>query len=317
MIRADRVGEATTTGRITRYIQRALERRAEIGGLSQQLADKRLGITPASAAAVLAATHDWRRMVSVCMVDYSCTVKPGTSIAIKSAMYRAAKQGCLIKSGQSRQALAGVDTLVFDKTGTLTHDSLQVTVIVPLARGVDEERAVAMVALLGEHGAHPIARAVVGLAQARQLAHVVHEEANFILGQGVEGRIGGNMIRFGSRHFLEDDEHVSFAAGRARVEALKAEGGAMLYAAQHDHPLAMCAPRGRLRDEVAPVLARLRRMGIRRMVMIPGDGREKALAFGGALRMGEVDYEQQPEGKTELVAALKAQGARLAYVGDG
>lgn len=317
VIRADRVGDATTTGRITRYIQEALERPAEIETVSEQLADKRIGITLASAAGVFAATRDWRRMESVFMVDYSCTVKLGTPIAIKSAMYRAAKQGCLIKSGQALEALAGVDTLVFDKTGTLTHNTLQVTDIVPLARGVDEERAVAMVASLGEHTAHPIARAVVELAQARHLAHVAHEEVNFIVGHGVEGRIGGNVIRFGSRHFLEDDEHVSFAAERARVEALKAEGKSMLYAAQDDRPLAMFALRDRLRDEAAPVLARLRAMGIRRMVMITGDAREKALAFGRVLGMDEVHYEQQPEDKASLIAALKARGAKVAYVGDG
>lgn len=317
VIRADRVGDATTTGRITRYIQEALERPAEIETVSEQLADKRIGITLASAAGVFALTRNLRRMESVFMVDYSCTVKLGTPIAIKSAMYRAAKQGCLIKSGQALEALAGVDTLVFDKTGTLTHNTLQVTDILPLAAGVDEEQAVAMVASLGEHTAHPIARAVVELAQARHLAHVAHEEVNFIVGHGVEGKIGDNVIRFGSRHFLEDDEHVSFAAERAMVEELKAEGKSMLYAAQDDHPLAMFALRDRLRDEAAPTLTRLRAMGIKRMVMITGDAREKALAFGTALGMDEVHAEQQPEDKARLIADLKARGGRVAYVGDG
>ncbi|MFT3688659.1 HAD-IC family P-type ATPase [Paenirhodobacter sp.] len=317
MIRADRVGDATTTGRITRYIQEALERPAEIETVSEQLADKRVGITLASAAAVFGLTRNWRRMESVFMVDYSCTVKLGTPIAIKSAMYRAAKAGGLIKSGQALEALAGIDTVVFDKTGTLTHNTLQVTDVLPLAKGLDEGQAVAMVASLGEHTAHPIARAVVELAQARHLAHVAHEEVDFIVGHGVAGRIGDNVIRFGSRRYIEDDEHVSFAAARDKVAKLKAEGKSMLYAARDNEPLAMFALRDRLREEAAPTLARLRAMGVKRLVMITGDAREKALALGEALGLDEVHYEQQPEDKARLITALREGGAKVAYVGDG
>lgn len=317
VIRADRVGQSTTTGRITRYIQDALERPAEIQSVSDALADRRVGITLASAAAVFALTRDWRRMEAVFMVDYSCTVKLGTPIALKTAMYRAAREGCLVKSGQAIEALAGVDTVVFDKTGTLTHNTLQVTDICPLSADVDEEQAVALVASLGEHTNHPIARAVVKLAQERRLAHVPHEEVNFIVGHGVEGHVHGDLIRFGSRHYLEDDEHVSFARERAQVAHFQAEGKSLLYAARNARPLAMFALRDRLREESAATLRRLRALGVKRLVMITGDHRAKALAFGETLGMDEVFYEQQPEDKARIIAALKAGGARVAYVGDG
>lgn len=317
VIRAERVGDATTTGRISRYIQQALERPAEIETVAQQLADRRVGITLASAAGVFALTRDWRRMESVFMVDYSCTVKLGTPIAIKSAMYRAARRGCLVKSGQALEALASVDTIVFDKTGTLTHNTLEVTDVRPLAPDIDEERALAMVASLGEHTTHPIARAVVELARRRHLAHVAHEEVNFIVGHGVEGRIGGQTIRFGSRHYLEDDERISFARQRGEIARFQAEGKALLYAARNERPLAVFALRDRLREEAAATLASLRALGITRQVMTTGDYRAKALAFGEALGMDEIHYEQQPEDKAAIIAALKAGGARVAYVGDG
>ncbi|MGV6872064.1 heavy metal translocating P-type ATPase [Pseudochelatococcus sp. B33] len=317
VIRAERVGEATTTGRITRYIQEALERPAEIQSVSDALADRRVGITLASAAGVFAVTRDWRRIESVFMVDYSCTVKLGTPIALKTAMYDAARRGCLVKSGQTVETLAGVDTVVFDKTGTLTHNTLEVTDIVPLTDGLTEDGAVAMVASLGEHTTHPIARAVVELARARKLAHVDHEEVNFIVGHGVEGAIGGNVVRFGSRHYLEDDEHISFARQRELVRAFQAQGKSLLYAAYDDRPLAVFALRDRVRAEAGDTLRRLREAGIGRLVMITGDHRAKALALGEALGLDEVHYEQQPEDKARIVDDLKAAGCRVAYVGDG
>ncbi len=317
VIRAERVGEATTTGRIARYIQDALEEPADIQCVADQLADRRVGITLGSAAGVFGLTRDIRRIESVFMVDYSCTVKLGTPIALKTAMYRSAKAGCLVKSGDTIERLAGVDTVVFDKTGTLTHNTLQVTDICPLGAGVDEAEAVALVASLGEHTSHPIARAVVKLAAERQLAHIPHEEVNFIVGHGVEAEVGGDMVRFGSRHYLEDDENISFARERALVRAFQAEGKSLLYAARNERPMAVFALRDRLRPESADTLARLRASGVKRLVMITGDHREKALAFGAALGLDEVHYEQQPEDKAALIAAMRADGARIAYVGDG
>ncbi|WP_334175391.1 heavy metal translocating P-type ATPase [Pseudoxanthobacter sp.] len=317
LVRAERVGSATTTGRIARYIQDALERPAEIQSVSDALADRRVGITLASAAGVFALTRDWRRLESVFMVDYSCTVKLGTPIALKTAMYNAARNGCLVKSGPALEALAGVDTIVFDKTGTLTHNTLEVTDICPLSPEVDEAGAVAMVASLGEHTSHPIARAVVDLARSRRLAHIPHEDVNFIVGHGVESRIGGDTVRFGSRHYLEDDENISFARQRALVADFQAAGKSLLYAARNRRPLAVFALRDRLRGESPQTIARLRALGIRRIVMITGDHRAKALAFGEALGLDAVHYEQQPEDKAGIIAQLRADGARIAYVGDG
>lgn len=158
--------------------------------------------------------------------------------------------------------------MVFDKTGTLTHNTLEVTDIRPLAPEIDEERAAAMIASLGEHTSHPIARAVVRLAEQRRLAHIPHEEVNFIVGHGVQANVEGRSIRFGSRHFLEDDEHISFAAARELVNQFRAEGKSLLYVAADDRPLAVVALRDRLRAESAATLARLRALGVKRLVMI-------------------------------------------------
>jgi len=317
VIRADRVGAATTTGRITRYIQEALEKPATIQSISEQFADRRVGLTLASAAAVFAITRDWRRLESVFMVDYSCTVKLGTPLALKSAMYQAAREGVLIKSGQTLESLDNVDTVVFDKTGTLTHNTLQVTDICPLSSDIDEKEAIAIVASLGEHTTHPIAGAIVNLAHQRHLAHIPHEEVNFIVGHGVQGNVEGDLITFGSRHFLEDDEKVSFAAQRSLVSTFQAEGKSLLYAARNGRPLAVFALRDRLRDECQLTLEQLRRHGIKRLVMITGDQREKALAFGHMLGMDDIFYEQQPEDKAQIIEKLKSSGSRVAYIGDG
>lgn len=317
LVRADRIGQDTTSGRVSQFILESLATPAQVESAAQRFADRRVAITLGSAAAVFALTRDWRRIESVFQVDYSCTVRLGVPVALKTAMYRAAQQGSLVKNGQAIESLAKVDTVVFDKTGTLTHNSLQVTGVYPLVEGVTQAQVTAVVASLGEHTTHPIANAVVRLAREYHLAHVAHDEVKFIVGHGVEARIGKDHVQFGSERFLEDDEKISFAAQRALVERLLAEGQSLLFVACNHKPLAVFALSDRLREESAQTLTRLRHLGVKQIVMLTGDRKEKALAFGQELGIDQVFYEQQPRDKAAVIAKLKAQGAHIAYVGDG
>ncbi|MBI5011314.1 MAG: heavy metal translocating P-type ATPase [Methylocystis sp.] len=312
VVQAERVGEDTTTGRISRYIQDALDRPADIQTVSSVFADRRVGITLATAAVVFALTRDWRRIESVFMVDYSCAVKLGTPIAIKSAMYRAAHEGCLVKSGTAIETLAGIDTIVFDKTGTLTATGANAVAFVGDGSNRSDQTD-----LSNAEATWLCARAVVGLAQQRRLAHIPHEAVNFIVGHGVEANVDGRRIRFGSRHYLEDDEHISFADARKTVRALQEQGKSLLYVAADERPIAVFALRDRLRRESASTLAQLRALGVKRLVMITGDRQAPALAFAETLGIDAVHYEQQPEDKANIIKALKQEGRRVAYIGDG
>lgn len=318
VILAERVGSGTTTARISRYIQDALDNPTGIQSESRRMADKRVLITLASGAAVFALTRDWRRLESVFLVDYSCAVKFGTPLAIKAAMFRAAKQGCLIKSGLALETMARVDTVVFDKTGTLTHNTIEVTDIHCLpSGGVNEEELLALVSSVAEHTSHPIASAVVSLASQRHLAHISHEEVDFIVGHGVASTVKGRTIRLGSRHYLEEHEGVSFHRSDRLVRRLMAEGKSLLFVSADGKPLGIIGLRDRIRTEAAAVLAQLRALGIKHMVMITGDHREKALQLGDALGLDRVFHDQKPEDKARIVEELKAEGRTVAFVGDG
>lgn len=51
--------------------------------------------------------------------------------------------------------------------------------------------------------------------------------------------------------------------------------------------------------------------------MITGDTRAKAEAMGAALGLDGVFCEKQPEDKARIVESLKAEGRRVAFIGDG
>lgn len=318
VIRADKVGAATTTARITRFLEEAIAN--DTGRLSKaaRLADQRVAITLGLGLLVYGLTRDLKRLQSVFLVDFSCATKLGTSVAIKAAMSRAARDGALVKGGAALEALAEADTVVFDKTGTLTHNTLEVTEISCLGpRCNDEETLLALVASVAEHSRHPVASAVVNVARKRRLAHLDHEEVAFFVGHGLVTTVDGRPIRIGSRHYLEEHEGIDFSAVEPELAALTREGGSLLFIGSDGVLHGVIALKDRMRPEAPQVVADLRAAGIEHLVMITGDHGTAAHGLGRRLGLDAVHSQVAPEDKARIIETLKAQGRQVVFIGDG
>src|SRR5690606_20190428 len=64
-------------------------------------------------------------------------------------------------------------------------------------------------------------------------------------------------------------------------------------------------------------IARLRQIGIKRVVMLTGDQEGAAQAIAREVGIDEVHAGLMPEDKLELIRKMKADGAHVAMVGDG
>jgi heavy metal translocating P-type ATPase len=318
-LEATRVGDDTTTARVSRFIQASLAEQAATQRLADELADKRVYLTLGTGAAVYAVTRDLARLQSVFLVDYSCALKLGTPVAFKSGMSRAAEHGVLMKGGEAIETLASVDTLVFDKTGTLTHSDLLVTDVVVLPSGSDcsETELLAMVASVEEHASHPVAQAVVEAARERDLAHISHGEVDYLVAHGLQAEVDGGRIVVGSRHYLEEHMAISFDAYQDAIDRLQAQGKTLLFVGNSDGAVGLIALRDTLRAEAPAALERLRVLGLARLVMITGDRREKGEALGAELGLDAVHAEMAPEDKAGVIETLQRAGHKVAFVGDG
>uniref|UniRef100_Q07JT2 P-type Zn(2+) transporter n=1 Tax=Rhodopseudomonas palustris (strain BisA53) TaxID=316055 RepID=Q07JT2_RHOP5 len=318
VIIAERVGDATTTARISHFIREALGRRGHTQRLAETLADRRVWISLGSGAAVYALTRDARRLESMFLVDYSCAIKLGSAVAVKAALYGCARRGILVKGGGALETLAGIDTMVFDKTGTLSHGELEVTDALTFNKKLwPRDRFLATIASVEEHSTHPVAKAVVKLARAEAMSHIGHEEVDFFIGHGLSTRIDDGLLRIGSRHYLVDHEQVQLAPYDSALAALERDGKTLLHVALDGKPLGVIALRDRPRAEAAATLTKLRGLGIRRLVMVTGDQRQAALRVADGLGLDEVIYEADPERKASVLRDLKQGGHKVAFVGDG
>jgi len=317
-IDAQQVGDETTTARIATLIRESLEVRSETETLAEMHADQQVYMTLGLGGATLLVTRDLRRLSSVFLIDYACPIKLSAPVAVRATMSEAVARGILIKGGPSIEKLAEVDTFVFDKTGTLTHGSLSVTDVVPLApRQWSAERLLALVASVEQHSHHPVARAIVSEARAQGAGFVPHGAVTFDVGHGLRATVGRQEVLIGSRHYLEDLEGVDFAQHAETVTQLADAGKMLLYVAAGGKPIGLLGLRDELREDARETAERLRAAGARSLVILTGDRKARAEAFGRALGFDEVHAELRPEDKVRVLRQLQQAGRKVAFIGDG
>jgi len=317
-IEARHVGDETTTARIARFIDDSLQQTSETQRMAERMADRRVYLTLGTGALIYLVTRDQRRLSSVFLVDYSCALKLGTPLAFKSGMYRAAADGILLKGGEAVERLAEIDTVVFDKTGTLTYSDLEVTDVVVLdPERWPRDRLLAVTASIEEHATHPIAEAIVRKAREEKLNHIDHGEAEYLVAHGMSCPVNGDHLLIGSRHYVEEHEGLSFDLFRSQIQTLEDEGKTLLYVGTRHEPIGLIALRDTLREDAPAVLAELRKRGVKHLVLLTGDHEQRAQAMAQQLGIDEVFAEQVPEDKAGVLEQLRAEGRRVAFVGDG
>ncbi|MCY2927462.1 MAG: HAD family hydrolase, partial [Planctomycetota bacterium] len=118
--------------------------------------------------------------------------------------------GILVKDVSTIEAARNLTAFVFDKTGTLTTGQLSVTRMKP-APGVDGADLLSAAAAVEHLSRHPVARAVMVVANKAGIAPADATEFEETPGRGVRANVAGQLVRVGRRAWL-DEQGVSFAA---------------------------------------------------------------------------------------------------------
>ena len=318
-IYAEQVGKQAAVARIADFVEQSLTAKSLTQLEAARLADRLVPMVLSLAGGTWLVSRDWQRVAAVLQADYSCALKLSTPVAFKSAMYAGGRSGMLIKGAGALERLGEADTFVFDKTGTLTTGKLEVTDSLPLEAGFGPDDIINLAASVEEHYFPPLAIAVVEAARKLDhMHHFNHKEVEFIVAHGVASEIDGKRVVVGSRHFVTEDEGISIAAGqRGQIERLQEEGKTLLYIGLGGRLLGVLAMRDTLRPNAAATLARLRKLGVRRILMLTGDHPDRARALAEELGIDEFHAGLLPTQKADIMQALVANGAKVAFVGDG
>ncbi|MEG4201074.1 heavy metal translocating P-type ATPase [Microcoleus sp. Pol12A5] len=165
-----------------------------------------------------------------------------------------------------------------------------------------------------ERGAsHPIAAAILLEAQQQGLPLLAAEDFCTEPGFGVSAVVEGRRVFAGNAEWMKKQ-------GVAVATELSGslQGKTAVYVASGGVLLGVIGLKDTLRPDAKAAVERLRGMGLR-VMMLTGDTASAAATTAQQLDLATADVlaEVRPEGKARAIAALQAQGCKVAVVGDG
>ncbi|UCG75764.1 MAG: cadmium-translocating P-type ATPase [Gemmatimonadota bacterium] len=253
------------------------------------------------------------RGLTLLVIACPCALVIATPVTVVSAITSAARHGVLIKGGEYLEALGGVCAMAFDKTGTLTYGRLEVTDVVPMAAGSDED-LLRLAALVESRSEHPIAKAIVARAAVPPLASgrgAQVSEFRAQPGRGVVARVDGAEVKVGTPALFTG------LPVPERVLELERQGKTVVIVGRDGTVAGLIALADELRPEAPDVLGALRGQGIHEQVMLTGDHDQVAQAIAHRLGVDRVLSSLLPEEKVDAVAELNIRHEGVAMVGDG
>lgn len=317
VILSEGVGDETRFAKIAQIIADSESMKADIHSQAVRMADRIVPYSFILSGVVFALTRNWMQAASVLLADYSCAIKLATPLSVRSAMLESAHRGALIKGGKYMEQLAKVDAVVLDKTGTLTEARPRVVDICPV-NGFSREFILRNAACMEEHFPHPVAEAVVRKAEEEGLDHDErHAEVEYILAHGISTSLDGQRMILGSRHFVHEDEGIDVDSVNPHIRRCAADGLSNLYMAVGGKLAGVISLEDPLRPSANRFIRRLENMGVKRIIMLTGDGEETARAVAEELGIEEYHAQALPDEKTRLVDSLREEGYTVAMVGDG
>ena len=207
--------------------------------------------------------------------------------------------------------------LVFDKTGTLTKASPTLVRVVSFD-GRDPDELLRIAACLEEHFPHSMARAVVAGAAAKGLEHEeMHSKVEYVVAHGISSSIDGKKVVIGSYHFVFEDEGCVIPEDKIELYESLSKTHSHLFMGIDGRLAAVISIKDPVRPESAEVVSRLKKLGIKKVVMMTGDSDRTAKAIAEQVGVDEYYSEVLPEDKAKFVEAEKTAGRKVIMVGDG
>ena len=318
---ASRVGEDTTLSQIIRMVSDAAATKAPIA----KIADKVSGVFVPAVIGIAAVTiviwllcgqsigYALARGISVLVISCPCALGLATPVAIMVGNGMGAKNGILFKTAVSLEEAGKVNTVVLDKTGTITRGEPKVTDLI-MAEGVSEAELLETAYALEARSEHPLAGAVVAMAEGKKLKVCDVQDFMILPGNGLTAVNNGDQLIGGSLTFLSDrigvPDDVKTVAHR-----LAEEGKTPLLFARSKKILGVIAVADVIKEDSPEAIRQLQNMGIE-VVMLTGDNERTAAAVGKQAGVDQVIAGVLPDGKEAEIRRLRRKG-KVAMVGDG
>ena len=319
------IGSETMLARIIHLVESAQAAKAPIQHLVDKVSAVFVPVVLVIALITLLGwglgSGDWQvailNAVAVLVIACPCALGLATPTAIMAGTGVAARVGILIKDAEALEIAHSVNCVAFDKTGTLTVGHPVLLASVP--QQISEAALLQLAASVQQGSEHPLARAVMQAATARNIAPATVSNVQARPGLGISARQENTTLHLGNNALMQSLA-MSTAALLPAATPYMQQGRTISWLAQEQNGryelLGMLVFGDDIKPAAAAAIAQLRNQGVR-TVMLTGDNPTSAAAVAATLGIDEYYAEILPADKAAKVLELKQSGAIVAMVGDG
>lgn len=251
--------------------------------------------------------EDWfYRALVFLVISCPCALVVSIPLGYFGGIGLASRNGILFKGGNYLDVMTQVKTVVMDKTGTLTKGVFKVQQVVPV--GIEKEELIKIAAALEKNSTHPIAKAVTDYANK---AHEGLQTSDIeeVAGHGLKGTVDGKEVLAGNLKLLKKYNIAYPAEVEQVVDTIVVLSMNKKYAGY-------ITIADEIKEDAQEAINEMHRLNIK-TVMLSGDKQTVVDQVAKVLGIDEAYGGLLPDGKVEKVEALKKEGRKLAFIGDG
>lgn len=310
---ADRVGEDTTFGRIIELVEEAQDSKSEAERFIDRFAKYYTPAVLVIAFIVWLVTRDVELAITILVLGCPGALVIGVPVSNVAGIGNGAKHGILLKGSEVIRDFSRLDTMIFDKTGTLTIGNPSVSE--KMYYGENIEAALGYLASIEKESDHPLAKAVLEEIGETTISTV--ENTEVIKGEGIVATVEGRRVAVGNVALMQR-ENVKFDDKMTHdIENMQLHGNSLVITSVDSELKILMGVKDQIRPGVKEDLQKLKKLGVKNLVMLSGDNQGTVNVVSEELGLTEAHGHMLPEDKSAYVKKLIDQGQIVAFIGDG
>lgn len=311
---ADRVGEDTTFGKIIELVEEAQDSKSEAERFIDRFSKWYTPAVLVLAFIVWIFSRDVELAITILVLGCPGALVIGVPVSNVAGIGNGAKHGVLLKGSEVIQDFSRLDTMVFDKTGTLTVGNPSVAEKVYYGENIEE--TLGYLASIERESDHPLAKAVLEEIGEAEFSEVSDTEV--VKGGGIVARVNGKRVAVGNVALIEQENVELTEKAREDIRRFEKEGNSLVITSVDGQLKVLMGVKDQIRPGVKEDLQRLKKLGVKNLVMLSGDNQGTVDVVSKELGLTEAHGHMLPEHKSEYVKMLiEEKGQIVAFVGDG
>jgi Cd2+/Zn2+-exporting ATPase len=311
---ADRVGEDTTFGRIIELVEEAQDSKSKAERFIDRFAKYYTPAVLALGLLVWLISRDLELAITILVLGCPGALVIGVPVSNVAGIGNGARHGVLLKGSEVIGDFSRLDTIVFDKTGTLTMGNPSVAEKEFYGDNID--KALEYLASVESESDHPLAKAV--LEETGETTIYPVEDTEVIKGCGIIASVDGHRIAVGNAALMEREGINVDVKVKADMERFGKNGTSLVLTAVDGELKILMGVRDQIRPSVKENLQRLKKLGVRNLIMLSGDNQGTVDLVARELGLTEAHGNMLPEDKSAYIRRLTEEEGRItAFVGDG